>query len=103
MNIEYEYSASPKTRTPSDLTTDEPLEGRALGVIRKLLGRPEAGWSCVEQRDAMLAVITRQSDVMALIKTGGGKSMLVVVPALLEPDCTTVVVLPLKSLMTDYK
>ena len=71
--------------------------------MRHCLCLPQAGWTCPEQRDAMVAVVQRQTDVIALIKTGGGKSMLAIVPAVLAPQETTVVVLPLRSLMTDYK
>lgn len=75
----------------------------ALTAMRQCLGLPHADWTCDEQRDAMVAVLERKTDVMALIKTGGGKSMLAIVPAVMAPQETTVVVLPLQSLMTDYK
>ena len=38
-----------------------------------------------------------------MLKTGGGKSMLAILPALIETDKAVVVVLPLKSLMTDWE
>ena len=50
----------------------------------------------------MLAVLKRQSDVIVILKTGGGKSMLAIVPSLLEKTAT-VMVLPLNSLIMDLQ
>jgi hypothetical protein len=83
--------------TPSDISED-----RALGMLRRLLGQGEAQWTCGEQRDAVQAAIVRRQDVLAIIKTGAGKSMIPIIPAMLEKNMTTVIVLPLKSLVDDY-
>ncbi|KAI5980627.1 P-loop containing nucleoside triphosphate hydrolase protein, partial [Pisolithus albus] len=62
-----------------------------------------ANWISSQQRDAVLAVARWTTDVIALLKTGGGKSMLAIIPALLNPLEGIVVTLPLKSLMDDWK
>jgi len=49
------------------------------------------------------AVLGLETDVLAIMNTGSGKTMLALIPALLEPHQASVIVLPLKSLMTDYK
>jgi superfamily II DNA helicase RecQ len=48
-------------------------------------------------------VLQLETDVLAIMNTGSGKTMLALIPALLEPGHASVIVLPLKSLMTDYK
>lgn len=51
----------------------------------------------------MSAVLKRQTDIIVILPTGGGKSMLAIVPSLLEANMTTVLVLPLNSLIMDYE
>ena len=55
------------------------------------------------QKDTVLAVIECKTDVMAMLKTSGGKSMLATIPTLMSTNTGTVVVLPLKSLVTDWR
>ena len=92
----------PDIDIPTPPTSQTTSESQALGVLRKLLGEADANWTCREQRGAVLAVMERQADVLAIIKTGAGKTMIPVIPAMLEEDKITVIVLPLKSLMDDY-
>jgi len=72
-------------------------------MLRKLVDDPKATWTCDEQRDAVLAACAHQVDVLAIIKTGAGKTMIPLIAAMLDKNKTTVIVLPLKSLMDDYK
>ena len=46
-------------------------------------------------------MIEYKTDMMAMLKTSGGKSMLAIIPALMLTNTGTVVVLPWKSLVTD--
>ena len=77
-------------------------EAEALGVLRSVLDNPHASWSCDAQRDSLLAVMACENDVCAILRTGAGKTMLIIIPAMLEGGIT-VVILPLKSLVTDYE
>jgi len=79
----------------------ETLEHMALGALRTLLQRSDADWSSPQQRQAVIAVLECQRDVLAIMATGSGKTMLILIPVLVEPDKTTVVILPLNSLMDD--
>jgi superfamily II DNA helicase RecQ len=90
-------NASPMTNNPNRSSMPQ-----ALDKVRSLVGDANATWTCDAQRDAMEAVLALETDVMALMCTGSGKTMLAVVPSLLE-ESVTVVVLPLKSLMMDYR
>ena len=73
----------------------------ALGALRTLLQRSDADWSSPQQRQAVIAILECQRDVLAIMATGSGKTMLILIPVLVEPDKTTVVILPLNSLMDD--
>lgn len=84
-------------------TTDVRMEQKGLIALRAVLKADDAQWKSAEQRRAVVATLKRESDVIAMLKTGGGKSMLAILPAVIEMDKAVVVVLPLKSLMTDWE
>lgn len=80
---------------PIDRPADPNLED-ALQLLRQVWGYAELR---APQRRAILAVLRRR-DCLAVLPTGGGKSLCYQVPALLLPGLT-VVVSPLISLMQD--
>lgn len=51
----------------------------------------------------MDTVLKAQTDVVVILATGGGKSMLAIIPSLLETNKAMVLVLPLNSLIMDYE
>lgn len=78
------------------------LETSCLSALKDVLKNSNAEWTSQAQRMAVLAVMEHKHDVLAMLKTGGGKSMLAIIPAILRPCEGVVVVLPLKSLVTDW-
>lgn len=60
-------------------------------------------WRSPQQMTAMQAVLECQKDVVVILPTGGGKSMLAIVPSLMDKNMVTVLVLPLNSLIMDYE
>ena len=70
-------------------------------MLQKVLGNPEATWTSEVQQEAITAVLALESDVVAIMRTGAGKSMLAIIPSMIE-DAVTLLVLPLKSLVADY-
>jgi superfamily II DNA helicase RecQ len=79
------------------------LEDRALEAMRAIIKKPDTTWSCPEQRIAVNQVLNLKRDVLAIMRTGSGKSMLMILPTLIEGNSITVGVLPLRSLMSDYE
>ncbi|KAF9473073.1 hypothetical protein BDN70DRAFT_771411, partial [Pholiota conissans] len=75
----------------------------ALAMLRQLVGNPLAEWTCTEQKDAVEAALVCERDVVVVLSTGGGKTMVAIIPALLETNKMTVIILPFKSLMIDYQ
>ncbi|KDR66012.1 hypothetical protein GALMADRAFT_148186 [Galerina marginata CBS 339.88] len=82
-------------------STKEYLTARALSVLRKLVGT-DATWTCPEQLESILAVLMLQTDVLSILRTGGGKTMLIAIPALVEDGKISVVLLPLRSILLEY-
>jgi len=77
---------------------------QALATMQTLLHNQDIAWASEQQRQAMAAVLAQQTDVVAVLRTGGGKSMLAIIPSILERDQgATVLVLPLKSLIMDFE
>ena len=74
----------------------------ALTCMGQLLKVDNPTWSCSEQKVAMQAVLERRNDVLAIMRTSSGKSMLMVVPSLLENGSITIGIVPLNSLLLDY-
>ncbi|KAG6375995.1 hypothetical protein JVT61DRAFT_2879 [Boletus reticuloceps] len=79
------------------------LEQQALNKIRELLQQNNLHWRSKEQKEAMMATLQGRTDVFTILPTGEGKSMLAVVPSLLELNKTMVLVVPLNALIMDYK
>lgn len=79
------------------------LEDHALKTLRIILKDPEANWTSSIQKEAVLLVLKGDHDLLAIMATGSGKTMLALIPALLDQDQLTVVILPLKSLIMDYE
>lgn len=55
------------------------------------------------QKKGVLQVLDGSQDLLAIMATGSGKTMLALIPALLDQETLTVVILPLKSLIMDYE
>ena len=79
------------------------LRQKCLWTLQELLKDGSAEWSSSQQEIAVMSVLERKTDVIAMLKTGGGKSMLPIIAAIVEPDRAVVVILPLRSLMTDWE
>jgi superfamily II DNA or RNA helicase len=84
-------------------TPEVSVEDQALAVLRRLLRNPNADWTCETQRQGVMTILDLKQDVLAIMATGLGKTMLAIIPALMEPDYITVIVLPFRSLMTDMQ
>ncbi|KAG2126628.1 uncharacterized protein EDB93DRAFT_1096999 [Suillus bovinus] len=83
--------------------TGNRISHNGLATIKIILNNSKSQWISPEQREAVIATLKRETDVIAMLRTGGGKSMLAILPAIMEIDKAVVVVLPLKSLMTDWE
>jgi superfamily II DNA helicase RecQ len=72
-------------------------------ALKTYFNNNEARFSCVEQAHAMMEVLKRESDLLVVLPTGCGKSLLFMLPTLVETGMTTVVIFPLVALSSDMK
>ena len=72
-----------------------------LGGLRKLLGDDRAVWKSAEQHQALIAIMSWKEQVVAVLPTGAGKSLLFMLPCTLPEAGITVLVVPLISLRLD--
>lgn len=72
-----------------------------LEQARRLYGDDKLQWRCDEQERAMCAIANRQMEVLVVMATGGGKSLLFQLLCCLPGARTTVLIVPLVVLTLD--
>ncbi|KAL9080122.1 MAG: hypothetical protein Q9157_001082 [Trypethelium eluteriae] len=70
-------------------------------ALQQVLGGPDAQFKSVEQGQAIRAVVAGVTPLVVVLPTGGGKSLLFMVPARLADAGVTVVVVPFRALIGD--
>jgi hypothetical protein len=78
---------------------EDPQKDGISKALQQVLGQQEVGFRSVEQEQAMHAVLDGQNPLVVVLPTGGGKSLLFTVPAVVERSRVTVVVVPYRALM----
>jgi hypothetical protein len=79
-----------------------PLDLQLNEGMRQLFGE-EKEFKSQEQRDGVVAMLEGVSPLVAIMATGGGKTLLITLPAVLKGAKTIVVVTPLIALANDLK
>ena len=74
----------------------------ALAVLRKLLGLSGCNWTSSEQYEAVKCAIEGNSDLLVVLPTGSGKSLIPMVAATVTKK-TFIVVVSLISLLEDWE
>lgn len=88
--------------TPS--LVQEPILSFNHGVldsVRALKASGHPGFASNQQGIALAMVMRRHTDILCILPTGGGKSLLFTAPPLIEGKLTTVVIFPFLSLLDD--
>ena len=70
-------------------------------VLRDLLGIQEANWNGICQKTAAVDICNKKSEVVVIMPTGSGKSLLYLIPCMLPGAQTTVLIIPLVALQQD--
>ncbi|KAJ3505325.1 hypothetical protein NLJ89_g7481 [Agrocybe chaxingu] len=101
-----DFVVSPPSSMSSLESVDElpstELENSALATLRRVLQNPAAMWTCPEQKLAVLAALKLKCDLVVVMATSSGKSMVPIIPSLVEKNRTTVLVLPFRALVLDF-
>jgi hypothetical protein len=70
-------------------------------ALQQVLGKQDVGFRSAEQEQALYAVLDKQTPLVVVLPTGGGKSLLFTLPAIVEKTGVTVVVVPYRALIED--
>lgn len=70
-------------------------------AMRRVLGKTDVLFKSLKQEEAMYAVVRGQTPLVIVLPTGGGKSLLFMVPACLDGNGVTIVVVPYRALIDD--
>ena len=68
-------------------------------AMQQVLGQEDVSFRSAEQELALHAVVDRQTPLVVVLPTGGGKSLLFSVPACIDDARVTVVVVPYRALI----
>ncbi|KAK6439524.1 hypothetical protein LTR95_004275 [Oleoguttula sp. CCFEE 5521] len=72
-----------------------------LGEARKLFGNDKLEWKSAQQEQAITTIMSSADQVVVILSTGAGKSLLFMLPCTLPDAGTTILVVPLISLRGD--
>jgi hypothetical protein len=75
-----------------EVQVEDQHKDRISKALQQVLGQQEVGFCSVEQEQVMHAVLNRQSPLVVVLLTGGSKSLLFTVPAVIEQSRVIVVV-----------
>ncbi|KAF8803079.1 hypothetical protein BYT27DRAFT_7260412 [Phlegmacium glaucopus] len=84
------------------ITINNTDEQDALHILRRFTNNSNATWKTPLQWQAIKEVLKMSDDILLVMATGGGKTMVAIIPTLIDGN-VSVIVLPLNSLITDYK
>lgn len=82
-------------------TTSDGEEEKLKGAMQQALGQLEVAFKSAEQEQAIRAVVYGQTPLVVVLPTGGGKTLLITVPACLPNPGVTIVVVPYRALIED--
>lgn len=84
-----------------EVRVENPREDKIRTALQQVLGSQHVSFRSVEQEQAMHAVLDRQTPLVVVLPTGGGKSLLFTVPAVIEQRGVTIVVVPYVALINN--
>jgi superfamily II DNA helicase RecQ len=85
------------------LNPDVEMKPRTLVALRTLLNSSTATFKSLYQAKAVQLFLNRETDLLIILPTGGGKSLAFEIAPILEPEGTTVLILPFIALMDEMK
>lgn len=85
-----------------DQVQDNLLRENVRGAIQKLLQNSNACEKNKSQMEAILLIMRKRQDGLITMRTGGGKSMLWLIPPLLDPEVHFIVVCPFTVLLNQH-
>jgi len=90
-------------RRSEDGGTSLTLSAGALNALRGLYDDTQAEFKSEEQAEGVRLAMKRSGDVLVILPTGDGKSVVFMAPAWAEKDLTTVVIVPFVALIQEME
>ena len=72
-----------------------------MTALRKTLGNEQAEFQSTEQQDATFAILRGETPLVVVLPTGGGKTLLAMLPTQLDSEGVTIFVAPFRALVND--
>jgi superfamily II helicase len=92
-----------RLQQPIDSLSDHAaVEPATYLALKRFLKSPSAGFKTATQALCVQRVLQRNSNLLCIMPTGGGKSLLFMLPAYME-EKVTIVVVPLVALLEDLR
>ncbi len=91
-----------RSRLTTALESPGAAEREALKTLKQLYGR-NATWMSDDQRTAVIAALDSTQDLVAVLAPGSGKSLLIMIPALLSSWQVTVAIVPFVALQDNLQ
>jgi superfamily II DNA helicase RecQ len=88
-------SSAQQNQAPDSIT------GLVNNALTRLYRESEPRWSCPEQQLSVEAILSGESPLVCILPTGGGKSGLILLPAIIDSTKTSVVFTPYIALAQD--
>ena len=71
--------------------------------LQQMYGDTNMRFKSTKQAEAVKLALKREKDIVAVLSTGGGKSLIFQLPAFLEMDLTTIVIIPFVALVEEME
>ncbi len=94
-----EETTRPESSTEE--TTEIAITRNALHYLRKTVNDEHAQFKSPEQQQLLENILSKHDNILAIIPTGGGKSVAWEATVQAEPNTITIVATPFKSLIID--
>ncbi|CAA9967212.1 RecQ family helicase [Pyrenophora teres f. maculata] len=90
---------TPPPSSDTTLTRLRPTKEQVHSAMQQVLSKADVTFRSKEQERALHAVLEGQTPLVVVLPTGGGKTLLFTVPACLDLEGVTVVVVPFRALL----
>lgn len=101
--LEYREATKPVKTPDRILNPYVEIRPETLVSLRALFNDTSARFKSVEQASACQWAVNRTGDGLVILETGGGKSLIIELPASMERNKTTVVIVPFVGLLVEMK
>jgi Helicase conserved C-terminal domain/Orsellinic acid/F9775 biosynthesis cluster protein D/DEAD/DEAH box helicase len=99
-SLQVSLLSSPPSAT--DVVASEPVHQEHIEqAMHQLFGSGPVHFNSPEQEEGLHAVLRSETPLVVVLPTGGGKTLLAMLPALLDPEGLTIVVVPFRALADD--